>query len=73
MFPNNIAEFGYAMECEGDLPSRRGKINRAIKMLINSLDPNEEQYQIFRECGIEINSLTEDEIDYIESEVAEFS
>ena len=69
MFPNNIAEFGYAMECEGDLPTRAGQINKAIKMLKAAEDPMEEQYEIFAECGINIRSLTTRERNKIENAV----
>ena len=62
-------EMAYQMECCGDLPTRRGKIERYINELARSPDPNDEytQQYLFNESGLE--SLTLDEIDYIEKEV----
>ena len=62
-------EMAYQMECCGDLPTRRGKIERYINELARSPDPNDEYTQqlLFDESGLE--SLILDEIDYIEKEV----
>ena len=62
-------EMAYQMECCGDLPTRRGRIERYINELARSPDPNDEytQQYLFNESGLE--SLTLDEIDYIEKEV----
>jgi hypothetical protein len=64
-------EMAYQMECCGDLPTRRGKIERFINELANSSDPNdvEVQYSLARECGLDIDDLTFEEIDYILKEV----
>ena len=62
----------YAMECEGDLPTRQGKINQIIKMLSAAADPNDfaTQCRIYDEVGIDSDTFTDNEINYIEKEVA---
>ena len=64
-------EMAYQMECCGDLPTRRGKIEHFINELANALDANdvEVQFAIARECGLDIDDLTFEEIDYILKEV----
>jgi hypothetical protein len=65
-------EMAYQMECCGDLPTRHGKIERFINELVNSSDPNdvEVQYFLARECGLDLDDLTFEEIDYILKEVS---
>lgn len=64
-------EMAYQMECCGDLPTRRGKIERFIDALTNSSYANdvEVQHSLARECGLDIDDLTFEEIDYILKEV----
>ena len=64
-------EMAYQMECCGDLPTRRGKIERFINELANSFYADEEEIQesLARVCGLDINDLTFEEIDYILKEV----
>ena len=64
-------EMAYQMECCGDLPTRRGKIERFIDALANAPDANdvEVQHSLARECGLDIDDLTFEEIDYILKEV----
>lgn len=64
-------EMAYQMECCGDLPTRRGKIERFINELANSFyaDDVEIQYSLARECGLDLDDLTFEEIDYILKEV----
>lgn len=64
-------EMAYQMECCGDLPTRRGKIERFINALANSSCVNdiEFQYSLARECGLDLDDLTFEEIDYIFKEV----
>lgn len=65
-------EMAYQMECCGDLPTRRGKIERFINELANSFYANdvETQYSLARECGLDLDDLTFEEIDYILKEVS---
>lgn len=62
----------YAMECEGDLPTRKGKINKVIKLLSAAADPNDfpTQCRIYDEVGIDSDTFTDEEVDYIQKEVA---
>jgi hypothetical protein len=63
----------YAMECEGDLPTRRGKINQVIKMMAAAgpmCNDFETQCAIYDEVGIDSDTFTEEEVSYIEREVA---
>ena len=64
-------EMAYQMECCGDLPTHRGKIEHFINELANTPDANdvEVQFAIARECGLDIDDLTFEEIDYILKEV----
>ena len=69
---NNVAFTCYAMECEGDLPTRKGKINKVIKLLSAAADPNDfpTQCRIYDEVGIDSDTFTDEEVDYIQKEVA---
>lgn len=62
----------YAMECEGDLSTRQSKINKVIKLLAATEDPNnfETQCRIYDEVGIDSDTFTEDEVQFIIREVA---
>ena len=69
---NNTAFSLYAMENEGDLPTRRGKIERVIKELLASDNPGDfqDQSNIYDKVGIDSDTFTDEEINYIETEVA---
>ena len=69
---DNTAFSLYAMECEGDMPTRQSKINKVIKLLAASADPNdfETQCRIYDEVGIDSDSFTDDEVQFIIREVA---
>lgn len=60
----------YAMEQEGDLNTRQGRINRAIKMLAANSNRNDSDVQdnIFETCGVD--NFTQKELKYIHKEVA---
>ena len=62
----------YAMDEEGLLSTREEKIQKVIDYLISSPDPNDEfiQEQAFISAKLDINSLTFDEVDEIETEVS---
>lgn len=64
-------EMAYQMECCGDLPTRRGKIEHFINELANTPDADDEEIQlaVARECGLDMDDLTFEEIDYILKEV----
>ena len=66
----NDAFWLYAMECEGKISTRKGRLNRAIKMLANSANPNsiETQTQIFEQVGLSM--ITYEEAKYIEEGVS---
>lgn len=61
----------YAAETEGDIPTRRGKIQKAIKLLAQSGNPNSlaTQENIFSLVGLNSDSLSDSEISYMESEI----
>ena len=69
---DNVGFTLYAMECEGDLPTRQGKINKVIKLLAATEDPNdfETQCRIYDEVGINSDTFTENEVQFIIREVA---
>ena len=64
-------EMAYQMECCGDLPTHRGKIERFINALAHTLDADDVEVQlaVARECGLDMDDLTFEEIDYILKEV----
>lgn len=64
---DNVAFTLYAMECEGDLDTRQGKINRFIKELREARYPIFEARQaaIAAECGLDFYDLSEQELAYI--------
>ena len=68
----DLAFTAFAMECEGDVDTRQGKINKVIKLLVAAEDPNdfETQCRIYDEVGIDSDTFTEDEIQFIIREVA---
>lgn len=70
MFDN--IEMAYQMECVGDLPTRRGKIEKIIRLLAETSDPNNlgVQNRIFTSVGLDIEDLSNDEIEYMETEIA---
>ena len=54
----------YAAECEGDVPTRRGKINKLIKTL------RELGYEEYEAGYDDLCDLTTSEIEYINSELS---
>ena len=66
------AYLGYAAECEGDNFTREGKINKVIKLLAASDNPNDfaTQCAIYDAVGIDSDTFTEQEVEYIQKEVA---
>ena len=72
MDTTNTAFWLYAMETEGDLSTRRGKINKVIKLLAQSADPNDfaTQCAAYNAARIDSDTFTDSEINYIEREVA---
>ena len=63
----------FAMECEGDLLTRRGKINKVIKLLVAAGPEDctdfDVQCAIYDSVGIDSDTFTDDEVKYIEEEV----
>lgn len=68
----NDAFWLYAMEQEGDLPTRQGKIQKVIKLLAQSADPNDfaTQCAAYASARIDSDTFTDAEVSYIEREVA---
>jgi hypothetical protein len=68
---NDLPFMMYAAECEGDMPTRTGKINRFIKLLAAAPNPNDltVQSRVAKNCDIDLYSLNLTERKYIESEV----
>ena len=64
----------YAMECEGDLYTRRGKINKVIKLMVAAgpimCNDFATQCDIYDEVGIDSATFTDQAVQNIESEVA---
>lgn len=63
----------YAMECEGEIPTRQGKINQVIKLMVAAgpmCNDFATQCDIYDEVGIDSDTFTDQEVQYIESEVA---
>lgn len=62
----------FAMESEGDLPTHRGKIEKVINLLAQSSNPNDFDIQnaVFNLAGLDSDTLTSNEVEYIENEVA---
>lgn len=58
----------YVLEQEGELDTRQGKLNRAAKMLRNSIDKHrpEVQQAVFGQCGL--TNMTLDELAYVRRE-----
>ena len=63
----------YATECEGLLPTRQGKINQVIKLMVAAgpmCNDFATQCDIYDEVGIDSDTFTDQEVQYIEREVA---
>lgn len=63
----------YAMECEGNIPTRRGKINNIINLMVAAgpaCNNFEVQCAIYDAVGFDSDTLTNQEVKYIEEEVA---
>lgn len=58
----------YAMEMEGDLPTRQGKINKLINTIVENIDADTENVSI---SNCDIDDLSPQEIEYIRAEVAQ--
>lgn len=69
---NDPAFMMYMLEQEGEIDTRQGKINKVIKILSQSANPNDEMTQMiaFDSVGLNGYSLSNSEIEYIEREVA---
>ena len=71
-FGNLIDEMAfilYAMECEGDLDTHQGKINRFINEMRDLGCPTDEATQtaLLNECGLTEYDLSNSDIEYIRS------
>lgn len=63
----------YALECEGETTTRQGKINKVIKLMVAAgpmCNDFATQCGIYDEVGINSDTFTDQEVQYIESEVA---
>ena len=63
----------YAMGCEGDTTTRQGKINKVIKLMVAAgpmCNDFATQCDIYDEVGIDSDTFTDQEVQYIEREVA---
>ena len=59
----------YAMECEGDMLTRRGRLNKAIKEFLMADDPNDSATQLSILTANVLLPLDANEVEYIENEV----
>ena len=61
----------YAMECEGETTTRRGRMNKLIKILAAAPDPDDPETQeyAFDEAGLDSDDLTDDDERYIINEI----
>lgn len=64
---NNIF-WAYAMECEGDLPTKRGKMVAFARELRNEENPHDAatQYRVAARVGLDTSSLTLADINELE-------
>ena len=63
----------YAMECEGEIPTRLGKLNQVVKLMVDVgsvRDDFDVQCQIDDIVGIDSDTFSDEEIRYMESEIA---
>lgn len=64
----------YAMECEGDMLTRQGKINKVIKLMVAAgpimCNDFATQCEIYNQVGIDSDTFTDEEVEYIVGEVA---
>ena len=69
---NDPAFMMYVLEQEGEIDTRQGKINKVIKILSQSANPNDEmtQMSVFNSVGLDHYSLSNSEVEYIEREVS---
>lgn len=60
--------WAYAMECEGDLPTKRGKMNAFVKELLKEDNPcdADTQYRVAARVGLDTSSLTAEDIRELE-------
>ena len=72
MDTTNTAFWLYAMEQEGLTDTRQGKIQKVIKLLAQSADPNDfaTQCAVYASARIDSDTFTDAEVSYIEREVA---
>ena len=72
MNSSDLAFMGYVFEQEGMTTTRQGKINKVIKLLAQSADPNDfaAQCAVYNAARIDSDTFTDSEINYIEREVA---
>ena len=72
MNSSDLAFMGYVFEQEGMTTTRQGKINKVIKLLAQSADPNDfaTQCAVYNAARIDSDTFTDSEINYIEREVA---
>lgn len=66
---NNSAFMLYAMETEGELDTRRGKIRKCIKELKKYSDPMSVLHEVCHEVGISWYALSWEEQQEISNEV----
>ena len=63
----------YAMECEGEIPTRLGQLNQVVKLMVDVgsvRDDFDVQCQIYDIVGIDSDTFSDEEIRYMESEIA---
>lgn len=63
----------YAMECEGEIPTRLGQLNQVVKLMVDAgsiRDDFNVQCQIYDIVGIDSDTFSDEEIRYMESEIA---
>lgn len=72
MNSSDLAFMGYVFEQEGMTTTRQSKINKVIKLLAQSADPNDfaTQCAAYNAARIDSDTFTDSEINYIEREVA---
>lgn len=61
----------YAMEQEGDLPTKLGKLNKFIKLMrLNGFPAGyDEQLELFSAANLDPSTLTSEDFDYIEKQL----
>lgn len=66
---DNFWEYLYVAEEEGNIPTRRGKMNKVIKLILENPEDVSSYIDKFEEAGLDISTMTKSEMEYITKEI----